>query len=223
MAQQQAHQDAAAALPGQLAQGLRRGGPVAGLDHRQGQGEQHHADRVVEQRLAGDDGFHRARHAGRFQDAAHGHRVGGRDERAEHQAIGQRQADAHHGQQLPQGQPHQQRAEDRAHHGQRDDGLLVAAQLTELELQAAGKEQHRQHAPHQHAGEVDGGHHGRLVTTRRAPAQVVQADERAGDGQRHGHDADGGGQADEAVVDVGEDGRDDQAPDGDFKHGAGNA
>ena len=86
----------------------------------------------------------------------------------------------------------------------------------QIDMQCAGEKEERQHAPHQHPGEIHRGHHGLLVLAGRAQPEVIQADETEGDRHGDGHHADGGRQADHPVIDVGEQGGDDEAPDGDL-------
>jgi hypothetical protein len=67
---------------------------VAAGCQRQQQGEQHHADTVVEQAFACDGGLQRPRNADAFQDIEHRDRIGGRYQGAEHKAPRDRDTQA---------------------------------------------------------------------------------------------------------------------------------
>ncbi len=216
VAQQQAEDDPAAALPGQQQQAVVPCGDFSGLDHREGEGEEHDAHCVIEEGFAGDDVLQRLGHLGRFQDPGHRYGVGGRNQGAEDQAVGERQMEVHQGQDLPQGEADQKRRGRGAEDGQGSHRPFQPPQPGQIDMQCAGEKEERQHAPHQHPGEIHRGHHGLLVLAGRAQPEVIQADETEGDRHGDGHHADGGRQADHPVIDVGEQGGDDEAPDGDL-------
>ena len=128
---------------------------VAGGRHRQQDGEQDHADAVIEQRFARHLDFQQLRHAHRLEQAQHRHRIGRADERAEHQRPGQRHVEP---EQL--GQPPETDADhngrdhhaERGHHGHRNHAPL---QMRPIDMQGAGEQQERQHPVHNGFVEVD--------------------------------------------------------------------
>ena len=73
-------------------------------------------------------------------------------------------------------------------------------------MQGTGKEKKTQHAMHQGVVKIDAGEHGASCRAQGQQANPVDGQEQKGKGQRKGHQADGPGQANGAVVDVGEQG-----------------
>ena len=86
-------------------------------------------------------------------------------------------------------------------------------------MQRAGKQQQRQHALHEHVGEIDRAQQRLFVLAQAVRhAQRVQPDERQREDQRGHHHADRRRQADEAMVQVGQQRGDDQAGGGNVEH-----
>ncbi|MNR35037.1 hypothetical protein D3C85_1528560 [compost metagenome] len=90
--------------------------------------------------------------------------------------------------------------------GQQADGPAVAAQVGEVDVQGAGEQQERQHPVHQQVVEVDLVHQPFDACFQAREADQAQALQHQGEQQRRDHHADGGGQADETVIYIGEEG-----------------
>jgi len=73
-------------------------------------------------------------------------------------------------------------------------------------VQGAGEQQERQHPVHQQVAEVDLADQALHPGFKAGVAEHAQALQQQGEHQRRDHHADGGGQADEAEIDVGEKG-----------------
>ncbi|MNF78366.1 hypothetical protein D3C76_943420 [compost metagenome] len=91
--------------------------------------------------------------------------------------------------------------------GQQADRPAVAAQVGEVDVQGAGKQQERQHPVHQQVVEVDLAHQALHTFFQSRVANDAQALQQQGKEQRSDHHADGRRQADEAVVQISEEGR----------------
>jgi hypothetical protein len=179
----------------------------AALHDGRHQREQHHADAVVEQRLAADDDLQVARRVGRFHDRDHRHRIGRRNQRAKEQAVRQWQCQARQGQRVPHAGTDDQRRSDRPDHGQAGDLPPMAAQLRQLHMHRPREQQQRQHALQQHLAEVDRAHERLRHRARRVgEAGRVQPADRERHDERDRHHAHGGRQPDEAMVEVREQG-----------------
>ncbi len=86
-------------------------------------------------------------------------------------------------------------------------------------MERSGKEQQRQHALHQHIGEIDRAQQGLLVLTQVVSSpRRIQPDEYQRKHQRCHHHADGRGQSDESVIQIGEQSGDYKAGCGDVEH-----
>ena len=116
---------------------------------RQTDGEDDHADAVVEQGLAVDDGLQTRRQPDLAEDRQRRDRVGRRDQRAEDQGKDQPETDAEQAQQPPDGQPRQHRADQRGTDGQHQDDPLLFAQDADLHIDAAGEQHEAEHAVEQ--------------------------------------------------------------------------
>jgi len=76
-------------------------------------------------------------------------------------------------------------------------------EFAQVHVQRAREEQHRQHALHQHVGEVDGSQQRLFVNTQRIRnAEHIERDYLELQLERDGHPADGRWQAHEAVIQV---------------------
>ena len=217
-AQRGTQQQSAARLQRQQVQRVVHGRGFLPDHDAQQQGEHHHADAVVEQRFARDHQADVVRRTGRLEDADHRDRIGRRDQRTEHQAVAQRQRQAHQRQGPVQGKADDQGRQQRAEH--REDAHLpaIAAQQAHVDMQGAGEQQHRQHALHQHIGEVDRLQEAFLVVVQRTEAETVRAEQEQRQQHRDYHHADGGRQADETDVDPRRQRGDHEAGDGDIEH-----
>ncbi len=171
------------------------------------QHQKHHdCHPVVEQGLTADFGFQAFRHPGFFQDAEHGDRVGGGDQRAEQQAVHQRQPDVQPVQYEPGQGSDDKRRTDRSHGGQRADDPLLVCQAVQVDVQCPGKQQKAQHAVQKGLIKIDAVDQSQRIFLQAESQRTQQCDPQRSH-KRDGHHPDGSGQLDETVVDVAEHGR----------------
>ena len=199
------------ATPHLLNEGERDSGgadSVAGGDLEQRE-EDHHADRVIEERLAGHLDLEPLGGPRGAQHPEDGNRIGRRDNRPEQQAlpeIDRETADARHQQRQPADDHRRDRDADR---GQDGDQGLFAEERVEVDLQGPSEQQEGEHPVQQRLPEMNPRHE--------LAREVVDGGaERAGRHQRQrGHQrpdrhADRGGQPAEAAVDPVENARRDR-------------
>ena len=89
----------------------------------------------------------------------------------------------------------------------------------DVHVERAGEEQKRQHALHQHIGEIDRAEQGVLVTVRCLDPELLKDDGRERHGQSDRHDADRHRPLQVTVIDIGEGGRQDKQDADDVEHG----
>ncbi len=87
---------------------------------------------------------------------------------------------------------------------QQANGPAIAAQITEVDVQGAGKQQERQHPVHEQVVEIDLVHQPFDAFFQAREADKAQPLQQQGKQQRRDHHADSGGQADETVVHIGQ-------------------
>ncbi len=215
---QPAKHHAADCLMGEQHRGGAHGGRLAQLCDTQQYGKHHYGCTVVEQRLADDRGFQWFRRIGGTQHAQHRNRVGGRDQRAEQQAVEETHVPAEQGEDVVRQAADHPGGDQHAKGRQQADGPTVAAQVVEVHVQGAGEQQERQHPVHQQVAEVDLAN--QLLDTflqawvaEHAQALQDQRKQQGGD-----HHANGGRQADKTEVHIGEQGGEANEGGDKFKH-----
>lgn len=118
---------------------------VAGADQSQYDGEHHHPDAVVEQRLAGYQGLDVLAHAEPLEDPQHRDGIGRRDQRPEQQRVQKRQLEPDQTQHEEDQHRHQERRQHHPGSGQDQDRPLLFAESAEVDVQRAGKQQKAEH------------------------------------------------------------------------------
>ncbi|MNN14586.1 hypothetical protein D3C81_1276590 [compost metagenome] len=206
VAQRRAEQHAADRFvdehPGDGAEGRRR----AELEDAYKDGEYHHRGAVIEQRFADDGGGQRLGRAGRLEDAEHGDRVGGRDQRAEQQAVDEAHVPAEQGEGVIGEEADHRGGDQHAEGGEQADRPLVVAQVVEVDVQRTGEQQRGEEPGHEDFGEVDAADDLLHLQLQHRIAEQRQALGDQREEQGGGHHADGRRQADETVVHIGEQG-----------------
>ena len=168
--------DAAPSLEQQQTGDVQRRWRMAACHVEQGE-EKNRADAVVEERLAGQLGLNCLGNAGAAQHFEHGDGIGGRNERAEDEAL-------HPGMRTPVSRnmsPATRKTEQTVPTTERSETVSFSLrELLQVEQKGAGKEQQRQHAVQDHALEVDVEHQVRrpLMNCGNAPGGQHRATER---------------------------------------------
>jgi len=207
VAQRDAQQDATDRLLGEQQAEAAQGRHLPETQHPQQDAEQHHRGAVIEQRLADDGGLQRLGRAAALEDAHGRDRIGRRNQRAEQQAVDEIDMPAEQLEDEERQPGHHEGRDQHATGGQYPDGPFVAAQVVEVDMQGTGEQQGWQEPGHQHRGEIDAPHDFLHLgfENRIAQRRETQGDQRENQGRQH--HADGRRQAQEAVIDVGEEGR----------------
>ncbi|MNS95929.1 hypothetical protein D3C72_1302090 [compost metagenome] len=174
------------------------------LSNTQQYGEDHHGSAVIEQRLTDNGGFQRFGGVGGTQGAEYGNRVGRRNQGTEQQAVQQADVPAEQGKDPVRQVTDDHRCDQHADSSQQANGPTVAAQVGEVDVQGAGKQQKRKHPVHQQIVEVDLAHQALHAFFQAGVANHAQTLQQQGKQQCRDHHADGRWQADEAVVQVSE-------------------
>ena len=186
--------------------------------HAQQDQKDHHADAVVEERLARDLHLEAAGNRCLLQDGEHRDRVGRRDQRPEQQAREEGQADSEGIEREPGARADEERGECDAEGGQECDDPLLLQQIVEVYVQRAREEQKGEHSFEQRGSELDFRVPARPLEADQSERAESDHDEREGEGDDEHPDR--GGQADHPVVQVAEEGgqRDQERCEGEELH-----
>ncbi|MNF89950.1 hypothetical protein D3C84_724990 [compost metagenome] len=188
------------------------------LRDTQQHGEHHYRGAIVEQRFADNRGFQRFGRVGGPQHAEYRDGVGRGNQRAEQQAIKEAHVPAEQGKNVIGEAADHRGGNQHAEGRQQTDGPAMAAQVIQVDVQGAGKQQEGQHPVHQQVAEVDLADQLLHTFFETGVADETQALQQQGKHQRGDHDADGRGQADEAEIHVGEQGSEADKRSDKFKH-----
>jgi hypothetical protein len=171
-------------------------------------GEDDDTDTIVEQAFAGNLGLQRRRDMDGLQDAQHRDRIGRRDESTEDQAVEKRNGKAQEvGRGIGKQADHRGRDQD-THGGHRQDRPLARDQGSHVHMQGTGEQQEAEHPFEQ--GVVEVGQlqrRGDGLSEAEAGDQSVEKDRSQRSEKGDDHQADCLRQAQQAVVQVAEDGR----------------
>ena len=204
-ADRKAEQNTAAGLDEEGLRGM-TGRKGLGPDRRRQYDREHDdADAVVEQALAGDGRLERRRDRRALQHAHDRHRIGRADQRAEHEAPQKRDAKPERARQRVEPAADDQGRKQHADRAQNQDRPAPAPHLVPVDMERAGEQQEGQHAVHQRRVEVDPGKKARDALRQIARReQMIDADHQQRGDRAHDREPDGGGQAEQAMVEIAE-------------------
>jgi hypothetical protein len=172
------------------------------------QGKEDHEDDnsypVIEESLADDFSFQAFRRSGSFNNAEDGDRVRGRNQGAEQQAGEKAYMDSQKVKEEPRQSAHYEGRGDNRCRGEQEDVPFLPGQVLQVDLQRPGEQHETEHAVQERLVEVDTAYQASRLVPADADPHAVQHDESQGDEQGYDHHADGGRQAEDAVVDESE-------------------